>query len=286
MQTRVLRTLVMIARVGSFARAADELHMTVSGVSMQMKALETQLGVDIFDRSFRPPKLTPGGRQVAAHAVDLLAAEERLLGLSRGDESPAGRFQIGFVATAGVRLLPDFLLTAAEAAPGARFDVEVDVSEVLEAKVANGLMDAAVITAPESPNPTLELVTLRDEDIVFAVPRVRADDGTLPFIQFAPDVGIGKLIARYMARYGPASWEQATLVLNGVEAIMECVKRGIGYTLLPEPDVRRCADNDLVVITKPQEPLSRQLAFATMPTGPVGRQLSAFVALFARRADF
>ena len=68
MQTHLLKTLLKISQVQSFALAAEHLNMTLSAVSMQMKSLEEQLDASLFDRKFRPPKLTPLGLAVAEKA--------------------------------------------------------------------------------------------------------------------------------------------------------------------------------------------------------------------------
>lgn len=286
MHIRALRTLVTIAKLGAFTATADQLRMTPSAVSMQMKTLESDLGVKLFARDFRPPMLTPLGRQVAERASELLAAEEQLLELCRGKDDLAGLFRIGFVATASVRLLPGFLDKVAESAPGAQFNVVVDVSETLERKVASGLMDAAIITAPSSPSPTLQYEVLREEHLVFAIPRAEklpsrnAAVESLPFLQFTPDTGIGILIARHMAEHADIQ-PPHRMVLNNVEAIMQCVNRGIGYTLLPEPDVQLYADQSMVEIKQPATKLTRQLALVTLPTSPIGLQKDLVVGLFS-----
>lgn len=290
MQTRTLSTLVAISKVGSFAEAADQLNMTLSAVSMQMKSLEAELDANLFDRSFRPPKLTPLGRLVAAQAVRLLEAEGQLIEVCRGSDELAGHYRIGFVATASVRLLPDFLVRASERVPSARFKVEVGLSEALERKVLNGQLDAAVVTASQTSALLLHCVALRDEPLVFATPRSAGQavsgptNGPLCFLQFAPDTGVGKLIAAHMKEQYDLRSSQ-TLVLDSVEAIMECVNRGIGFTLLPEPDVRRYVDHRGVVIRRPKKELVRQLVVATLPTSPIGLRIDQFAGLFKRRVS-
>lgn len=289
MQTRALRTLVTISKIGAFVETADHLNMTPSAVSMQMKHLEEDLGVDLFDRSYRPPKLTPLGREVAEQAAQLLASEDALQDLCRHKDDLIGQFRFGFVATASVRLLPSFLEKANQTVPGARFDVEVDVSEVLEGKVKAGQMDAAVVTASSSPLPGLQYRTLRTERMVFAAPKaypVSSGDITrqeMPFLQFTPDVGIGIQISKYMEdltdQEPPVSRQR--LVLNSVEAIMQCVNQGLGYTLLPEPDVARYADEAVTKIEQPEIQITRQLVLAIQPASPIGRRIDLVIELFS-----
>lgn len=289
MQTRALRTLVTISKIGAFVATADHLNMTPSAVSMQMKYLEDDLGVNLFDRSYRPPKLTPIGREVAEQAAQLLASEDALQDLCRRKDDLVGQFRFGFVATASVRLLPSFLEKANSVVPVARFDVEVDVSEVLEGKVRAGQMDAAVVTASSSPLPGLLYRTLRTESMVFAVPSTyqgASADITrqqMPFLQFTPDVGIGIQITRYMedlTDQQPRANRQR-LVLNSVEAIMQCVNQGLGYTLLPEPDVARYADETVTRIVQPDIQITRQLVLAVQPATPIGRRIDLVSELFS-----
>lgn len=127
---------------------------------------------------------------------------------------------------------------------------------------------------------------LRDEELVFAYPRGRqrdaskVSDASLPFLHFTPGIGIGILIAAYMEAHGDLL-RQERLVLNSVEAIMQCVNRGIGYTLLPEPDVRHYADDRFVEIRRPATRLTRQLALATQPAGPIGHRMDLVADLFS-----
>ena len=135
MQTRSLRTLSEIAKVGSFATAAGNLNMTLSALSMQMKSLEAELGVELFDRTFRPPKLTPMGRSICDHAADVLAAEDVLRVACNPVDELAGQYRLGFVMTASVRLLPGFLIAARERARRANLRVVTGLSETLEAQM-------------------------------------------------------------------------------------------------------------------------------------------------------
>ena len=170
MQTRALKTLSKIEQIGSFATAADHLNMTLSAVSMQMKALEQELNVQIFDRTFRPPRLTPVGRAVAEKARSILALEDSLLAQCSQDAALSGAYRMWFVYTAGVRLLPRFLQYAASRLPLARFEVETGLSELLEDRISQGRLDGAVVTASAAQDASLQFDVLREEELVYALP--------------------------------------------------------------------------------------------------------------------
>ena len=190
MQTRSLKSLVTIAETGAFVSAARELNLTLSTISMQMKGLEDQLGVVLFDRSVRPPMLTPLGRKIAEKANEILVTENELVSLCSPDGLLSGLWRIGFIATASVRLLPGFIKQASRQAPLAEFEIETALSEVLEARVKTGQIDAAVVTASPSPPNGLAYLPLRAEELVLALPANAARSGIeilaaeMPFLQF------------------------------------------------------------------------------------------------------
>lgn len=291
MQTRTLNTLVRLSKTGSFTKAADELNMTLSALSMQMKALESELGVDLFDRSVRPPKLTPLARSIVREAAALLHCEERLVDLCRPKNAIVGNFRIGFVTSAAVRLLPNFLKNAQRHAPLARFEFETGLSRVLQDKVVNGQLDAAVVTDAEGLPDSVSGVHLRQEPFVFAA---CADllpvglDGLIAqhmFFHFMPDTGIGKLIAKEMQDYKrPKS--ARTIVLDNLEAIMECVAKGLGFTLLPVADVERYRSEDVKIVEAPTT-RKRTLALISAEGGFLANRQDALAELFKdlARAD-
>jgi len=283
MQTRSLRTLVRVAEVGSFAKAADQLNMTLSALSMQMKALEVELDVTLFDRSVRPPRLTPIGRSIVTEAMAVLNSEEQLLELCRPNNLLTGKYRMGFVTSAAVRLLPGFLEQAKRDAPDAAFEFETGLSRILQDKVAQGALDAAIVTDADGLPDALDAFVLRREPMAYAVHRDLLKDGfgdlinRQTFFHFMPDTGIGKLIAAEMAaRKRPKSCE--TIVLDNLETIMECVCGGLGFTLLPEVDIHRYQKPGVKKLRRAGLP-SRVLVLVTARHASVAKRASALAKL-------
>lgn len=98
---RQLRVFVEVARHGSITRAAEALHLTPPAVSMQVKQVESQVGLSLFDREGRQLSLSTAGEYFLVHA-------RRLLGALKETENAMGRFRrleqgtltIGMVSTA------------------------------------------------------------------------------------------------------------------------------------------------------------------------------------------
>jgi DNA-binding transcriptional LysR family regulator len=102
MELRHLRTVVAIARHGSFTKAGEELHLAQSAVSQQLRLLEAELGITLFTRSSRNVEITPEGTLVLDYArrvlseVDGLRDElDEMAGLLRGDLRLGGMWPTG-----------------------------------------------------------------------------------------------------------------------------------------------------------------------------------------------
>lgn len=290
MNLRALRTLMEIERDGSFLGVSERLGLTLSAVSLQMKTLERELGVALFDRTFRPPKLTPAGRRIAQHARAIEIEAAAIRAVAEDDEALAGDFRIGFVGTASVRLMPSFLAAARRTLPKARFEVAIDLSTALERALRNGALDAAVLTRTDDLDETLLFAPLRRERFALAAPRsllvrdapvgaeLRSCADAAPWIQFAPSSGIGVLAADHLRREGVEPTD--IVVLDSVEAVMGCVNAEVGFAILPEPDVVRYADPNVAVVPLAGPDLSRELGLAARIGSPLARRADALCALF------
>lgn len=291
MQTRSLETLVRIQQVQSFSLAADLQNMTLSALSMQMKALETELGAVLFDRSFRPPKLTPLGRRVADQASAVVREQKVITDLCGASDPLAGVYHLGFIQSAGVRILPGFLKRAGSQAKAARFQSHSGLSEHLTQKVALGQIDAAVVTRAGPYQAGLQSDLIITEPMCIAAPASCAGQshrqiaGKLPFIHFLPSSGIGRLIASALDGFETAGVPTCgTLVLDSLEACLECTKAGLGYTILPRPDILRYQDNQIVMLATLQPDLSRDLVLISRRSGDDARWKEALLSILIAAA--
>lgn len=122
MDLKQLRYFVALAEERNFGRAATRLHMTQPPLTRQIRALEEELGTDLFRRTPRGVELTDAGRTLMEEAPNLLLlaqrAEERTLQTARG---LAGRLEVGLFTSSVLDLIPRVLSRFHESRP----DVEV-----------------------------------------------------------------------------------------------------------------------------------------------------------------
>ncbi|MGC0416406.1 LysR family transcriptional regulator [Embleya sp. AB8] len=133
METRLLRTLVELDRLGTMRAVAEATGYGTSAISQQIAALERETGAELVERTGRTVRLTCAGRRFAEQAVDILAAEEAARAVLSADGEPSGLLKVAAYAAA---ISADLLPVAGELAlshPDLRLELqEREPAEVLE----------------------------------------------------------------------------------------------------------------------------------------------------------
>ncbi len=146
---RQLRVFAEVARHGSMARAAEMLHLTPPAVSMQIKELEGQVGLPLFDRQGRTVALSTAGEDFLVHAKRLLAAlKEADDAMARMKRVERGLLTIGMVSTAKY-FVPHLLARFHEQHLGVDLRLRVVGNrEQLVALMASGEVDLCIMGRP------------------------------------------------------------------------------------------------------------------------------------------
>jgi len=145
---RQLRTFAAVARLGTFVRAADELHLTPPAVSMQIKELEDEIGLPLFDRGARAATLTMTGEYLLVYVRRVLATlKEADDAMARLRGAEVGRVNIGMVSTA-TYFLPRVLARFRTEHRGVEMRLAVGNREQLVKQLQDAEVDLAVMGRP------------------------------------------------------------------------------------------------------------------------------------------
>ncbi|CAG2134030.1 LysR family transcriptional regulator [Cupriavidus plantarum] len=172
MELRHLRYFLAVAETGSVTRAAEQLGIQQPPLSQQLKALETELGVTLFERQPRGVALTPAGTALLDDARDLFARIERMRTrmqrMARGDE---GALAIGFTSSAAAhKLTPEVLRACRRQFPRVTLSLsERNAAEAIE-QLADGKLSAAFVRAPVQFPDGVQFDLLLEEELVIALP--------------------------------------------------------------------------------------------------------------------
>jgi DNA-binding transcriptional LysR family regulator len=252
MELRHLRYFVAVAEELHFRRAAERLYVAQPAVSEQIRKLEVELGVRLFDRTHRSVVLTEPGRALLEEARRVLhMADAAKLAARNARDSATVRLRIGYVPDALAGSVPRALQQLASAAP--RIDVALETGAPLRliSAVRDGLLDAAVVGLP-APTRGLRVSTLGYQRLVAARPasdaRYLDDDVTLE--RLAPERVV------LLPRDADPALHDAVVALcheaglsptfveapePRVEAVLLAVAAGGGVALLPASVTERYA---------------------------------------------
>lgn len=168
---RQLRYLVALCDTLSFRRAAEVCHVAQPTLSVQIRELETHLGVQLFERTRRRVTLTPIGREIAERARGVLRASQDIMDVARAASAPlAGPLRLGVIATLGPYLLPYVLSAFREAHPDLRLYVREDPARRLVGRLREGELDVILVDLPVDLE-GLDGLELFCEPLWLAVPR-------------------------------------------------------------------------------------------------------------------
>jgi DNA-binding transcriptional LysR family regulator len=251
MDSRQLKTLTAIARTGSFARAAELVNLTPSAISQQIQALEAEVGSPLFDRSNRPPNLTPAGLQMLALAEEVTRITDSTIDAIRG-RGISGTLFLGSVRTSAIGLLPNAITRLNTLYPQLRTKLRVSLSETLLSDVVVGRLDAAMVAEiNEFPSTLRWRPFLREPLLVIAPPGTQpgtARDllGKHPFVRFRSNVPLAHMIDRELARMNLVLNEVAEM--DTVSLITACVVNGLGVSVVPRIAVM---DSNVPLVTAP-----------------------------------
>jgi DNA-binding transcriptional LysR family regulator len=246
MNTDQLYLFQAIVRYRSMARAAAELELGPATVSERLKALETEVGVRLFERQGRGVTLTPAGEAFRPHAERALEVlrEAHESALAAG-EGRAGQVTVAVTVTAGAFLFAPALVAFRQAHPA--IDVRVRSAHSSEAPglILDGVVELALVSGPIL-HPQIETVaTVSLPLVLVAGPKHPQAGRRMSLAELAREQLLvsywGKASQSFLdgvraARNGQAAtW----LELSPVELIKGMLIAGTGMSLVPEIAVRR-----------------------------------------------
>lgn len=242
MSVRNLRTLIAIADHGTFTAAADAVCVTHAAVSQQMKALEAEWQVRLFDRSRRTPQITPLGHALVARAREIVAAYDGMVPSVLGDDGFRGELTLGAVPTTLTGLVPFAVAMLKAAHPDLHVRVVPGLTTEIASQVERGALDAAIITRLPVMPKGHEWRLIAEEPMQLLAPVGTASDDvtellrTRPYIRFSRRAVVGAMIERWLERRGIAVSD--SMELENLEAISSMVYADLGVSVVPRQCVR------------------------------------------------
>lgn len=206
-----LQTLIAIADLGTFAAAAQALHLAPPTVSMQIKDLESRMEALLVVRGRRQAHLTPAGEALVQEGRKLLSASDDLMDLvQRRSTGRAGIVKMGVSAGVSTHLLP--LMLEALSAKGAGVEIKLEALSSADSmlRLRAGTLDIGVVASPQPAVAEIQVRRWRNDQMVALLPASwDAPELVTPewlagrrWASFAPATQMHGLIATWFGRAG------------------------------------------------------------------------------------
>lgn len=158
MNIRDLKYLTAVAELRHFGKAAEACFVSQPTLSTQLKKLEDELGITVFERNNKNVMLTEVGKTIVEQAQKILREVDNLKDIAALATDPlSGPFRIGFIPTLGPYILPHIIPALKKAYPKCEFYLIEEKTDAILAGMKDGKLDAAVLALPiHDPNLVIE----------------------------------------------------------------------------------------------------------------------------------
>ena len=295
LELRHLRLVSTVARLGTLTRAGEELHLTQSALSHQLRDIEDRLGLTIFRRINKRMVITPAGERLLSTANTVQREmTSALQDLRRMADGESGTLRVSTICYTAYHWLPPLLKQFTKRFPGIDIQVVTDATHrPVEALLAGHLDLAIVYSRADSMDGRLSYHLLFEDEMVALVP----SDHKLAAKEFLiPKDFAGEHLITYDVKDEELSINQEFLYPAGVtpakhskvalsEAIVAMVKAGLGISVMAswaiQPELR---SKSLVAVPLTKKGISRQWYAVTARDSAMSEPIEEFVRLLAEKS--
>jgi LysR family transcriptional regulator, hydrogen peroxide-inducible genes activator len=292
-----LRYLIALHEERHFGRAAEKSFVTQSTLSASLRDLESVLDVTLVERDRRHVSFTDVGEAVVLRAHDLVAQATDLVELCASSRHPlTGSFRLGVIPTIAPFALPSSLAILRAQFPKLRLLLREDLTSICIDRIGAGALDAALIALPYDLPPTIETLSLFDDEFMFvtAESKLGAVASPLPIEKIESDSLLlledghclrDHAIAACGLREAPRN---SNLSATSLITLTHMVESGLGNTLLPELAIAGGVLSGTSLYARrftPRGP-ARTVAFAYRKTSARKNEIAELGKVFARSKGF
>jgi len=272
MADRRLQVFYTVARLLSFTKAAESLHMTQPAVTFQVRQLEEHFNTRLFDRTHNRISLTEAGHRVYGYADKIFALyNEMENGVREMTGEISGSLTIGASTTIAEYMLPSLLGDFKKRYPDINIHLKVSNTEGIVSMVENNTIDLGVVEAPVA-NKNLVMEKCRADHLTAIVPPDHVEAGReyftykdllkYPFISREEGSGTREVINEYLELVGSnGEMLNISMELGSPEAVKGAVEAGMGISVVSAATVQKELKLGTLVAINLNPPLERPFSF-------------------------
>ena len=248
MNTRFVETFLTLARLGNFRATAAAMHATPAAISLRIKTLEAELGVELIERDAAAFQLTANGERLLAHARSVVQATRSLQLAAQDETQVTKRLRLGVIETVVHSWLPDYIRMLSAEYNRIVVDLSVDSSAVLAPRLRAGELDLVIqVEQTEGDDdPSIVSTALASYPVRWIarsdlIPASRAKHVQTvlhkPVLTFgrgtAPQVAVETIVAGLAKRAGVSLADTQVTCMPSVAVIIKLLRDGYGIAAVP-----------------------------------------------------
>ena len=292
MNLRDLKYILAVAETRHFGRAAERCFVSQPTLSGQIRKLEQELDVTIFERTNRSVEVTPIGETILVHARLLMEQADAIEQVARAHQDPmAGPLRVGAIPTLSPYLMPLILVPMKRRYPQLKLVLIEEVTDSLLQRLSRHELDAALLATPVADS-DLAAMPLFEEPFWLAHPRnhplydkdeiTETDLAEIDLLLLAEDHCLTHQVMEvcHLAER-PREGEMADLRAASLETLLQLVGAGFGCTLVPALAIRGgwMTDSGIIARRLELDNAYRRIALVYRRSFPRREALQAFAAV-------
>lgn len=243
MTLQQLRYIVTLDQERHFARAAELCSVTQPGLTIQLKNLEEEIGVKIFDRSHVPLTTTPVGDEIIEKAKKVLREVDGITNLVVNKKNDLqGLLNIGVIPTLSPYLVPLFIRQLEQALPKMKFVIKEASTIELINSLETGRIDVAILSTPTGNSTLKEFPLFQEPFVAYLQPKhpglkeksyqLREQD-KLELLLLQEEYCFNAQLLDICTRGKKKVQQQFMYDINSIETLKNLVRASLGFAIVP-----------------------------------------------------
>jgi LysR family transcriptional regulator, hydrogen peroxide-inducible genes activator len=265
MTLQQLRYIVTLDQERHFARAAELCAVTQPGLTIQLKNLEEEIGVKIFDRSRVPLTPTPVGEEIIEKAKRVLREVDGIQNLIVNKKNDLqGMLNIGVIPTLSPYLIPLFIRQLELAMPKMKFNIKESSTVELMKNLETGRIDVAIMSTPTGNSHLKEFLLFQEPFVAYLNPQhprlkdksyeLREED-KMQLLLLQEEYCYNAQLLDICDRGKKKIQEQFMFDINSIETLKNLVRASLGFAIVPWLSVMNELQNGFCKVFKEPVPV-------------------------------
>jgi len=254
MTLQQLLYIVETANEGSFFKAADKCFVTQPTLSIQIKKLEDELGVQIFDRDKKPLRITPEGELIISKAKSIVDEINTLNSYAKKEHlSLTGQFKIGIIPTLATSILPIFIKNFNKKLPDTEFILQELHTKSIISSLMTGEIDIGILVTPLNEKKLREIPLFNEKFFIYTskshslyrLNNIKLNDLTEDGLMILEEGHCFRNQTLEICNLSKIKDNKIKYQSGSIDTLMKIIDINYGYTLVPELSVIN-SNNDMI----------------------------------------